>query len=1299
MLQNTGRALRSYTTTPITILMVFGVVFFMLHLSQPLHAQDGTDLAPTAEQPLATEVVTQAAEPTLAPTEATTQPPTEAQPVTESPATAAPVTEVPTEATAAATSEAPVVVIPATPIVAAPVFNFTHGTQFDATAGTPLTMQVLLTHNTPMVAVTTSAVQGIAAVTTAAPAEASAPFNSLVSITYTAAIEFSGIDTLVVTAADGSGQTTSVALTLNVRPAVVPTAAPTVAAPATKELLITYNPSASEATIQAMLTGLGAVEISRIPQIGAMRVLVPEAQALPTAAMATLQSTNSITLAGVTSVEANGSYQLFAYTPNDPGFGLQWGLTQGTGGIFAQYAWDIATTRGLGVTIAVIDGGVDLQHPDLVNQLVPGWDFVKDDSSPDNYDINDPLDPLDDAFDNGHGTHVAGIIAAKTGNSIGTAGIAFNAKIMPLRACDVALQCNAYYVAGAIVHAVDKGAKVINLSFGSKINYSTVEAAVNYALSKNVVVVAAAGNIGLVPGGQQIADGDLVYPASYPGVISVAAYDDTGTRSSVSNSNNMVDISAPGVNIHSLLPVETNSSKYGTMSGTSMSSAYVSGVAALIVGAKVAITPATVLDALTCGAQDAGSPGFDNVYGHGRLQADISLNWNLNSKGCKVTLANDSLQTPALIAAAPYLSTLPIHSRTATAHASDPSPLCSVSPTQTLWYTFKPTISGYYQLSTLGSSYDTVFAIYQGGVGQLSAVGCSTTSQQAFSLQATQTYYIVVGTEGTAVDDQVLQLRLNAALPTNNLLYQENAPNIAYSGMWMRGVVTGSSGGYTQQTTDLSASAAFSFRGLSFDYVRTLGPAQGQVLIYINNDPTPIAVDNRGAVLKANQIKKVFVPNGSAGQWNTVRIVRDASIPGSIDVDAIKTYDFDNTILLAPITTKVDDRATTLSYVTGTTNNWTPAQLATAFAGTLKQTDDPTAKVTFRITGNALTIFRMTGPGNAPMQVVIDNGAPITVDNTSATNVVRPYTIDNLVTMPHVVEIRKIGTVGDGLLLQLDAVQGQTLANLLAGTIYDERSPYIAYRGIWTDTASVPGANALTTRTLTAGTEASFKFTGNDLCIGYRQSSGTLDVYIDGTFMSTIPGSGGNAFVKWCLDANANTLVADSTHYARLVVPAANTFILDSVRPQRYNTITPARALVPETDLSFRYSATTDWLTQTTKSLGGYLPQGGSLRGTSVDNTTVTFYINGSGFILYTMVGPDRGCWEVFIDGVLYQPEPGANSINLLDNLRYRPLGYGIVGLTPGIHKVVLRADTNVSSIGGNTPGFIVNFDGVRVFP
>lgn len=1319
-----------YVKIPMSAIALSLMITLLLSANSLL-AQDGTEPAATVEvvteapvsEPLSTEAPTEVPateQPTEIPTEAATTAPLPTEAPTEAP------TQAETVATEVVTVEATPEVTVTTPAASAlPSFSFFNGTEFENTVGTPLLFQVSISDDTGPVRVQVTAANGTVSATSTEPT--AAPFNTLVDVTYTAADSFSGSDTITLVALDGEGQTVTATVSVTVV-AQAATAEPTEMPVATKEMLITYNPAASEDVIQQMLTELGAVELSRIPQIGAMRVLLPEV--MPSASnsaqtpMMTLQSSGTGSQAGVKAIEENTDLELFAFpatAPTDPRFNLQWGLSEGPGGIFAQRAWSIALTRGTGVIVAVIDGGVDLQHPDMALQYVPGWDFVNDDNNPDNrQDIPNGDGTFTTIYDNAHGTMVAGIIAAKTNNAIGTSGLAFGAKIMPLKACNTAIEkptCGLYHVAGAIVHAVDKGAKVINLSLGSTQQSSTIEAAINYALSRNVVVVAAAGNISL--GNPQpaddIPDNTLVYPAAYPGVISVSAHDINGVRAIDSMSNNMVDISAPGVDIESLMPIELGS--YGADSGTSMASAYVSGVAALIIGQKVAITPSTVMDALICGAQDAGDAGRDNVYGYGRMQADYSLNWKGNSSGCAVTLPNDSFTTPTVMAVAPFTSILPIDSRTVSAHPSDPTFICDgVTPSQTLWYSFRPSVSGNYQISMLGSSYNTVVGVFQGTAGQMNRIGCSSNAQSTLSLQALQTYYIVVGTNGAPVNGQVLQLRLNAALPANNVLYQENALNISYSGMWMRGLVTGASLLYTQQTTDVNASAAFSFRGTSFDYYRTVGPSQGRVLIYINNDPTPIVVDNRGAVTKANQkvnpdptLRDIVIPNANTGQWNTVRIVRDTTVPGVIDIDAIKTFDFDNSVLATTITTKVDDRALNLRYTNGDTGAWESVKAAGTYLGTLKQTNDPTAFVTFRTSGSAITIFRMTGPtGFAPMQVTIDNGTPITIDNTAAgTPIVRPYTIDGLVAMPHVVKIQKIGTAVDGLIIQLDAIQSLTMVNMLAATTYDDRAvTALAYRGSWTDTAAVAGAVGLTTRTLNANSEVSFKFAGNDLCVGYKQNAGNLDVHIDGLYFTTISiPSSVPGFAKWCLDLNAKKLLVDGTHYARLVVPGGSTFTLDYVRSQRYATLTPTRALVPETNLSFRYSAPTDWVTQTTlgKSAGGYLPQGGSIKTTSTDNTSVSFYMSGTGFILYTGVGP-IGCMEIKIDNVVWDasPHPAYTGLDLNDpaTTRYTPLGYGFTGLTPGVHRIDLIADKDCSSIGDPLAASLnFYFDGIRVFP
>jgi hypothetical protein len=937
-------------------------------------------------------------------------------------------------------------------------------------------------------------------------------------------------------------------------------------------------------------------------------------------------------------------------------------------------------------------------------QTVPGWDFYNDDNNPDD--------------DLGHGTHIAGIIAAKANNLKGIAGIAYNAKILPLKACNNTMPepgCPAYYVAASIIYAVDKGAKVINLSLGDTTDSSTVRAAVNYALAQNVVVVAAAGNTGATTN-------DTEYPAAYPGVISVGSHDPTsGIIAPSSTHNASVLVSAPGVSILSTWPKELDTTDgtpdgYTQQSGTSEATGFVSGTAALLMSANVAKTPATVRDALTCGAEDAGVGGRDDFYGYGRLKADMSMNWHNNSAGCKVTLANDNFENATAISTLPFTATQPINDRSVTEQTTDPQ-ICGVTAEQTLWYKYTPTLAGYYQFTTLGSSYNPIMGIFRGNQGALTSVGCTTTSvppqlQLPVPLDAAQTYYVAVGTDGTAVNNQVLQLRVNAAMLTNNLDYQESSVNIAYVGMWQQTIVTGASGGYTKQTTDTGAMAAFSFRGTSFDYVRTIGPDRGSVQIYINGSVTPITVSNQGAITKANQVYPVNVPSGTSGNWNTVYIIRDSAAPGAIDLDRIRTYDFDGSTVAGAITTKADDRDARLRY--NLSADWTVLNPSPgAYLSTLSDTDVLNAGVTFRFLGNAVTIFRMTGAsGFADMQVTIDNTLTLTVSNTAAgANAIRPYTIDGLTSMYHVVQIRKLGTTGVGH-IQLDAVQGATLINLAAATTYDDRSLYIAYRGAWTDTPLVAGANAGTTRSLTAGSEASFKFTGNDLCFQYQRPNSLLNVVVDGMSLATIAEdtTGGGSFTLWCIETKLHKLLADTLHYAKLVAvdgTTVHTFTLDYVRPGRYNTITPARKLVQETDLSFRYGTPANWTTLTTaaKSPGGFAPQGGALKATSQDETatdvTITFYINGTGFILYTAVGPSHGCWIISVDDVV-QP-----TVDLSDNLtlsRNSPLGYGVTNLVPGIHRIQLTADANCSTSPSAPPGgwptnLEVDFDAIRVFP
>ncbi|PRZ16000.1 thermitase [Laceyella sediminis] len=248
---------------------------------------------------------------------------------------------------------------------------------------------------------------------------------------------------------------------------------------------------------------------------------------------------------------AEPNYYLHAsYTPNDPYFSSR---QYGPQKIQAPQAWDIA--EGSGAKIAIVDTGVQSNHPDLAGKVVGGWDFVDNDSTPQD--------------GNGHGTHCAGIAAAVTNNSTGIAGTAPKASILAVRVLDNSGSGTWTAVANGITYAADQGAKVISLSLGGTVGNSGLQQAVDYAWSKGSVVVAAAGNAGNTAPN---------YPAYYSNAIAVASTDQNDNKSSFSTYGSWVDVAAPGSSIYSTYPTST----YASLSGTSMATPHVAGVAGLL---------------------------------------------------------------------------------------------------------------------------------------------------------------------------------------------------------------------------------------------------------------------------------------------------------------------------------------------------------------------------------------------------------------------------------------------------------------------------------------------------------------------------------------------------------------------------------------------------------------------------------------------------------------------------------------------------------------------------------------------
>lgn len=301
---------------------------------------------------------------------------------------------------------------------------------------------------------------------------------------------------------------------------------------------------------------------------------------------------------------------------NDQFAGSQWGLDK-TKTSFAN-AW--TTTRGKGITVAVIDTGVDAAHPDLAGQVLAGKAFLS--FTTDKTALNPRIDRC------GHGTHVAGTIAALRGNGIGVTGAAPEVKILPIKVLDKLKDCGGYSsdVANGIKWAANNGARVINLSLGGSMRDSAQDAAITYARSKGVVVVAAAGNNQYDKTCNPHGNNATSYPGASPGVIGVAAMDQNFGRACFSNVGNYVDIAAPGADILStyppaIVPKAPAGQKpyppYMFMSGTSMATPHVAAAAALVLAKWPTCMPDKVETRLETNAKRIGSSGRNNNLGYG----------------------------------------------------------------------------------------------------------------------------------------------------------------------------------------------------------------------------------------------------------------------------------------------------------------------------------------------------------------------------------------------------------------------------------------------------------------------------------------------------------------------------------------------------------------------------------------------------------------------------------------------------------------------------------------------------------
>lgn len=276
--------------------------------------------------------------------------------------------------------------------------------------------------------------------------------------------------------------------------------------------------------------------------------------------------------------------------------------------LFSEYQWNLPVietnrawklSRGSDdVIVAVVDTGVDLRHPDLNGRLLKGYNAIQQEEEP--YD------------DVGHGTHVAGIIAANVNNNEGIAGMMWGGKVLPVKALDNSGEGTTYSVAQGIIWATDHGAKVINLSLGNYADAEFLHEAVKYAYNRDVVLIAATGNDNTERPG---------YPAAYPEVLAVSATDYQQKRAAFSNYGDYVDVMAPGESIASTYP----DNQYAALSGTSMACPHVTALAALIRSVNPDLRNTEVMDLIRSNVIDLGPAGRDKDYGYGQIDVYSAL--------------------------------------------------------------------------------------------------------------------------------------------------------------------------------------------------------------------------------------------------------------------------------------------------------------------------------------------------------------------------------------------------------------------------------------------------------------------------------------------------------------------------------------------------------------------------------------------------------------------------------------------------------------------------------------------------
>ena len=315
-------------------------------------------------------------------------------------------------------------------------------------------------------------------------------------------------------------------------------------------------------------------------------------------------------------IEPNYMMGIQAIAVNDPDYSRQWALPK----IQAPEVWE-TSVGDPSVVIAVLDTGLDFNHSDKPMHIAAGYDFINNDSNPQD--------------DHGHGTFISGLIAAQSNNANGIAGLCWNCTVMPIKVISGNGLGTYQDVVNGIHYAVDQGADIINMSLGGYEYSQSLLEAINYAHQKGVTVVAAGGNQGI---------DNLIYPAAYPNVIGVSATDENDERWTNSNFGEYIDVSAPGVGVYGL----ALNNGYQSQTGTSVAAAHIAGIAGLFLAQNSNLTNNRLVQKIYDNTIDLGDAGRDLYYGVGRVdigEGDESNNVNDEDENIELPISPGSDDT------------------------------------------------------------------------------------------------------------------------------------------------------------------------------------------------------------------------------------------------------------------------------------------------------------------------------------------------------------------------------------------------------------------------------------------------------------------------------------------------------------------------------------------------------------------------------------------------------------------------------------------------------------------------------